>query len=62
MIKIRKYFGTVHAIAGCNDCEWENRYYKNSQANAAHHAKKHHHKVVVDLGLVVYYNGREKSP
>ena len=54
-------FGVTHAIAECEDCGWRNEQYKNAQATAAIHAKKHKHKVQVDIGLAGYYDGRSQK-
>jgi hypothetical protein len=57
--KIKKAFGVVHVIAECQDCNWECQNYKNGQALAAKHAKHHKHKVIVEVGLDGYYDGRD---
>lgn len=52
-------YSVVHAVIKCNDCDWEAPSYKNAQATAAIHAKKHLHKVSGELGIYVMYDGRE---
>ena len=59
MSHIRKAFGINHCIAECRNCGWRNENYKNAQATAAIHAQKYKHKVVVDIGIGGYYDGRE---
>lgn len=56
--EIKKHLGVVHLIAGCEDCEWESQSYKNGQALAAIHAKKHKHLVWYEIGLAGEYDGR----
>ena len=53
--------GLIHAIADCVDCKkhWEN--YLTAQKLGAAHAKRAGHKVIVDLGYVVEYNGRKQQ-
>ena len=58
---IIKSFGVVHALAYCKDCDWINEGYKNAQATAAIHARKHRHKVDVEIGMAGYYDGREAA-
>lgn len=55
---MKKDFGVVHAIAQCEDCNWRNEQYKNAQATASIHAKKHKHKVHVEIGTSGHYDGR----
>jgi len=50
-------FGVTHAIAKCEDCDWESQSYKNAQAIAAIHARKHGHRVSVEFCLSGYYDG-----
>lgn len=57
---MKKTLGVVHIVAECKDCTWQTKSYKNGQAIAAKHAKKHKHLVNVDVGLMVVYNGRVK--
>ena len=56
---MKKRFGVVHIVAECEDCDWNTQNYKNGQAIAAIHAKSHKHKVHVEVGLSVCYDGRE---
>jgi len=53
-------YGVVHGIAECEDCEWRTESYKNAQAIASIHAKKHGHRVTGELGITFSYNGREE--
>jgi hypothetical protein len=55
---MKKTIGVVHVIAECKDCDWRTESYKNGQAIAAKHAKKYEHVVIVDVGLVVEYDGK----
>jgi len=57
---MKKVFGKTHTIAKCMDCAWYNENYKNGQALAAIHAKKHKHKVQVEIGISGYYDGRSR--
>lgn len=59
---MRKSFGVIHSVAICEDCSWRNECYKNAQATAAIHAKKHGHKVKVEIGLNGFYDGRREKP
>lgn len=52
--------GLVHGIAECKKCSWRCEDYLTVQKLAAHHARKTGHKVIVDLGYVVEYNGKGK--
>ena len=54
----RHYYGVVHCIADCEDCGWHTESYKNGQAIAALHARKHHHRVKGELGISFGYDGR----
>jgi hypothetical protein len=47
----------IHAFAECNVCgkTWQN--YLTAQKNAAAHARKTGHRVVVELGYSVWYGG-----
>lgn len=54
-------YGVVHAIVKCDDCDWETFSYKNAQAIAKIHAKKHNHKVSGELGICFEYNYRVKE-
>ena len=56
---MKYYYGVVHGQAGCRDCNWETESYKNAQALAAIHAKKHKHEVDGNLGVTFGYNGKE---
>ena len=47
--------GMVHAIAGCRDCSWVAKNWKNAQANAATHARAHGHTTWVEVGLAFTY-------
>lgn len=55
---LKRHFGVVHGLANCEDCGWQYEGYKNAQALAAKHAKRHGHKVLVEVGLSGYYDGR----
>ena len=53
-------YGVVHAVVTCKDCGWETESYKNAQALAAQHAKKHGHHVEGELGIAFSYTGEAK--
>ena len=53
-------YGVVSAIVGCQDCDWTASSYKNAQATAKIHAKKHKHKVSGELTIFFDYDGRER--
>lgn len=55
---MKKKFGKTHTIANCQDCSWHTENYKNGQAIASRHAKYHRHKVLVEIGISGYYDGR----
>ena len=55
---MKKTIGVVHVIAECKDCNWQTENYKNGQAIAAKHARKYEHVVIVDVGLIVEYDGK----
>lgn len=55
---MKKSIGVVHAIACCDDCGKEFTNYKNAQALAAQHAKKHGHVVKGEVGLAFEYDGK----
>ena len=54
-------YGVVHAVVHCLDCDWEAKSYKNAQATAAIHAKKHRHRVEGELGIAFSYDFRQKK-
>ena len=58
---MKRYYGVVHAVAECQDCDWKTWSYKNAQAIAAIHAQKHCHKVVGELGISFGYDGRKEA-
>ena len=58
---MQKSFGITHVIADCLDCGWRTESYKNGQAISAKHAKKHGHKVLVEVGMTGYYDGRKSK-
>ena len=51
----------IHAIADCTVCgkHWED--YMTVQKNAAAHAKRTGHRVIVDLGYVAEYGPQRKN-
>jgi hypothetical protein len=51
----------VHAVASCEDCDFLATGYKNAQAIGARHAKTHHHKVMVEVGLCSEYDYRGET-
>lgn len=50
------YSGVVHAIGECRTCGQDFNGYKNCRANAAKHAKRTGHHVVVEQAISVSYN------
>lgn len=58
---MKYYYAVIHAIVECQDCDWKTSSYKNAQAIAKIHAKKHGHKVSGELGIAFGYNGRGKA-
>ena len=51
-------YGVVHGLAECRDCGWKTASYKNAQALAAQHAKRHGHHVHGELGIAFSYTGK----
>ena len=56
---MKKATWKVHAVATCDDCGKEFQNWKNAQALAALHAKRHKHLVMGEVGLAFEYDGRE---
>ena len=56
---MKYHYAVIHAQVWCEDCDWKTESYKNAQAIAKIHAKKHGHKVSGELGIDFGYNGRE---
>lgn len=52
-------YGPVSAIVECETCGWSTQSYKNAQALAAQHAKKHGHRVKGEVTIVFVYDGRK---
>jgi len=46
----------VHAVADCQDCDFEDGWYITAVKSARDHAKKTGHKVVVETGYSKTYN------
>lgn len=46
----------VHAIAHCQDCDWEEEWYLDAQKKASQHHRKTGHEVHVETG----YDGTYK--
>ena len=55
---MKKTIWVIHLIAECQDCDWHCENYKNGQAQAAVHAKKHKHLVHYEIGLCGDYDGK----
>jgi hypothetical protein len=55
------FYGVVHAVVECEDCDWKTTSYKNAQALAKIHAKKYGHKVTGELGIAFEYDYRENK-
>ncbi len=53
---MKYFYGVVHAIVECKDCDWTTSSYKNAQALAAKHARKYDHEVLGELGIAFGYN------
>ena len=54
-------YSVIHAVIGCEDCDWVAKNYKNAQATAKIHARKYGHRVSGELGIAVGYDYREKK-
>jgi hypothetical protein len=55
---MKYYYGVIAAQVECEDCAWKTESYKNAQAIAKIHAKKHGHKVRGELTIAFGYDGR----
>lgn len=49
--------GIVHGIAKCEDCDFYYTNYKNILGVSARHSKLYKHKVKVELGTIVTFEG-----
>lgn len=58
---MKHHYGVVHGVATCKDCGWHTEVYKNAQATAANHARKHGHTVEGELGISFGYDGKAWS-
>jgi hypothetical protein len=58
---MKRDYGVVEAEAYCDDCGWLTNSYKNGQAIAAIHAKKHGHKVNGHVINSFTYDGRDET-
>jgi len=56
---MKKRLGVVHVIAECQDCDWSTQDYIRGRAMASQHAKRHKHKVRVEVGMNGFYDGRQ---
>lgn len=56
---MKSSFGVTSCIVQCANCGWRSESYKNAQANAAIHAKKYGHKVLVESTMGGYYDGSQ---
>jgi len=56
---VKKFGGVIHGFAECETCGWNSESYKNILAISAIHAKKHKHKVLVEIAYAFDYDGRE---
>lgn len=57
----KKWYAVIHAIVKCEDCSWTTGSYKNAQAIAKIHAKKHGHRVRGELGIGFGYDFRPEE-
>lgn len=57
---MKRSYGPVEQEAQCEDCGWSTESYKNGQAIAAIHAKKHGHRVRGRVINSFIYDGREE--
>lgn len=55
---MKKSGGIVHGVGVCEDCGWESCSYKNILGISAIHAKTYGHKVNVELGSYITFDGR----
>ena len=53
------FYKLVHAIAHCQDCDWNEEDFNKAQIDARKHHKKTGHEVVVETGLIGTY---EQNP
>lgn len=51
----------IHAIAQCQDCDWDEEDYKVAQKKAREHAIKTGHTVDVETGYWHQYNPKEEN-
>ena len=57
----KKWYAVIHAIVECEDCSWTTESYKNTQAIAKIHAKKHGHRVRGELAIGFGYDFRSEE-
>ena len=55
--KLKKFLGIRKVRANCQDCSWKSIDSPNSQGIGAIHAKRHKHKVDVDIYQALTYEG-----
>jgi hypothetical protein len=58
---LKYYYGVIAILVWCDDCPWKTESYKNGQAIAKIHAKKHGHKVHGELTIGFGYDGRKET-
>ena len=52
----------IHCIASCSTCGWSCEDYKIARTKGREHAYKNNHKVTVETGLVMVFDGSKFSP
>jgi len=55
---LKKSSGIIHGIAECDDCDFTYSNYKNILGVCARHAKLYGHKVRVEIGTSIIFDGR----
>jgi hypothetical protein len=58
LVAMNKSTWVTHAIATCEDCDFVEEDWTKARALGARHARTKHHKVVVQVGLHLEYDGR----
>ena len=58
MVRKRIKQNLIHAIAKCQECNWEEEDYLTAQKEARKHAKKTGHEVILEEGYFKVYNDK----
>lgn len=51
-------YNMIHAVANCNDCQWQDYSYHTAQRKGREHAKKTGHEVTIEVGYYIRYKRR----